>query len=412
MERTDVIVIGGGQAGLAMSRCLAQRDIDHLVLERGRTGERWHSERWDSLHLLTPGAHSALPGLAQPDPEAFIPASAFAAYLERYAGAIRAPLRHHAEVRALRWTGGEFTAMTGHAAFSARAVVIATGACDVPVRPEMAKALPAPILQLSPPDYRNPAQLPDGGVLIVGASATGIQLAEEIHASGRPVLLSVGEHTRLPRRWRGEDIFVWLHRAGILDDAIDPCGNIDGARRQPSLQLVGRPDRRNLDLGVLAGMGIRLAGRLTDIDGPLLSFRDDLQDTIARADARMQRTLGRIDAYIACRWDGARPAMPAHLPRVSPSPGPLRLSLAAENIKTVIWACGYQRDYRWLHIPVLDRHGEIRQHGGITACPGLFTLGLAFMRRRRSAFIDGCAYDAAEIAADIAAHLGRTRQAA
>ena len=313
MRKTDVITIGGGQAGLAMSRSLALRNIDHVVLERGRIGERWHSERWRSLRLLTTSAMSVLPGLPHDgdDRDAFMPAWAFAAYLDRYARTMNSPIMNGVEVTEVEPAVAGYRVSTTAGEWRSRAVVVATGACETPFRPAMAQALATSILQLSPTDYWEPDQLPEGGVLVIGASSTGAQLAEEIHESGRPVTLAVGDHTRVPRRYRGRDIYAWMETAGILDDPALEGGNLDAARRQPSLQLVGRPDNRDLDLGVLVRLGVRLVGRLTAIDGGIAKFAEDFDRTTKASHVRMLRILDRIDGCIGDRELEALVADPA-----------------------------------------------------------------------------------------------------
>jgi len=269
----------------------------------------------------------------------------------------------------------------------------------------MAEALSPSILQMTPSKYREPGQLPEGGVLVVGASASGIQLAEEIHASGRPVTLAVGDHTRVPRRYRGRDIFAWMDAAGILDDSALEGGNLDAARRQPSFQLVGGPSQRDLDLGVLRAQGIRLIGRLAAIDGTRAAFMDDLQRTMETSHERLRRTLKRIDDFISGRGLSAPDADPATripLPANSDSP---TLDLQQRGIRSVIWATGYIRRYPWLKIPVLDGSGEIIHRGGVTASLGLYVLGLTFQRRRRSSFITGCGLDAEDLAPIVMAQL-------
>jgi putative flavoprotein involved in K+ transport len=409
MNRTDALIIGAGQAGLAMSRALRIRGIEHVVLERGRIGERWRSERWDSLHLLTTSAYGALPGLEHldVDPESFMPAAGFANYLDRYAGAFAVPVIRGAEVTAVEASQGGYQVATSTRIWRARSVIIATGACDVPHRPQQAANLPASVTQISPAEYRSPAGLPDGGVLVVGASSSGVQIAEEVHASGRPVTLAVGDHTRMPRRYRGRDIYAWMDMAGILDDPADESGNLEAVRRQPSLQLVGRPDHGNLDLAVLAAQGVRLAGRLASINGSLVSFQSDLARATMKSHIRMSKTLYRIDRFIESHGLSA-PRSDSDQPQpFIPCRDATALDLGRENIRTVIWATGYRRSYRWLHVPVLDGNGEIMHRSGVTSAPGLFVLGLNFLRRRRSAFIDGCGLDAAEIADLVKSHLDR-----
>jgi putative flavoprotein involved in K+ transport len=407
MRNPDVIVIGGGQSGLAMSRSLAAQGIDHVVLERGRIGERWYSERWNSLRLLTTNAQSSLPGLPYQgsEPEAFMPARAFASYLGSYAQKIDAPVITGVEVTKVERVNSGYWVTTNAGKWQSRAVVVATGACDTPFRPAMAHALAPSILQISPTEYREPGQLPDGGVLVVGASSTGVQLAEEIHASGRPAVLAVGDHTRVPRRYRGRDIYAWLETTGILDDRALESGNLEAARRQPSLQLVGSPANRDLDLGVLSRQGIRLTGRLAAMNGTKAQFSGDLERTTATSHRRMLRIFDRIDDCIKSRGFNAPAADPAARTPFLAAGNPLTLDLRREGIRAVVWATGYVRHYPWLKVPVLDGRGEIIHRGGVTTSPGLYVLGLVYLRRRRSSFIDGCGLDAEELGPVIKAHL-------
>jgi len=412
MKRNDVIVIGGGQAGLAMSRCLSASGVDHVVLERGRIGERWRSERWDSLHLLTPNSHSALPGRphAGADPDGFLAAAEFANYLVGYAVSIRAPVAEGVEVTALETDGSRYRLATSAGCWQARAVIVATGACGVPFVPPMAERLPPSIQQILPRDYRSPDQIASGGVLVVGASSTGLQLAEEIHASGRRAILSVGDHTRTPRRYRGHDIYACMDAAGILDDRAEDAWSLAAGHRQPSLQLVGRPDHRNLDLGILQDQGVRLFGRLAAIDGHKLGFKDDLAETTARSHERMLRVLDRIDAFVAEQGlERNYPAAPP-IPRFFASSGPTELDLLREGVRSVVWATGYVERYPWIRLPILNRQGEIIHRLGVTAMPGIYVLGLTFQRRRRSHFIDGVGLDAEEIAGLVYRHLASDRR--
>jgi putative flavoprotein involved in K+ transport len=250
-------------------------------------------------------------------------------------------------------------------------------------------------------------------VLIVGASSTGVQLAEELHASGRPVVLAVGDHTRVPRRYRGRDIYAWMETAGILDEPPQETGNVSAARRQPSLQVVGRPDNRNLDLGVLSRQGIRLVGRLAGADGDVVEFAGDLERTTAASHARMTRILDRIDTCIESRGLEAPEADPGVRAPFLAASEQRMLDLQQARIRSVVWATGYGRRYPWLKAPVLDSNGEIIHRGGVTASPGLYVLGLTLLRRRRSPFIDGCALDAQDLAPIVKEHLDlRARQVA
>jgi putative flavoprotein involved in K+ transport len=406
MKRTNTVVIGGGQAGLAMSRCLTERGIDHVVVERGRIAERWRSERWDSLRLLTPNWLSRLPGFRYdgPDPDGFMTMPEVTAYLERYACSFPAPVETNTAVRAVERSGSGFEVATTRGSWHARNVVVATGYSDLPLVPPIAARLAPDIVQIVPSAYRRPAQLPDGGVLVVGASATGIQLADEIHASGRDVTIAVGRHTRLPRRYRGRDILWWLDAMGLLDASTDAVYDLDISRDQPSLQLVGRPDHASLDLGRLAARGVRLAGRALGADGHTVWFDDDLVATTAASDAKLAMLLGRIDAYVERSGLAGAVEDPEPFEPLCTAIGraPDALDLGAAGIRTVVWATGFRRHYPWLRVPVLDGRGDIRHRGGVTDEKGLFVLGMHFQRRRKSAFIDGVGDDARDLAARIA----------
>lgn len=412
MSRVDCLVIGAGQAGLAMSRCLTDAGVDHVVLERGRVGERWRSERWDSLRLLTPNWQSRLPGFAYdgPDPDGYMTMGEVTAYLESYAASFGAPVRTGVTVRRVARDGEGFVVQTDAGTWRAGAVVIATGYCDTPFVPSLASRVPAAIRQVVPTRYRRPDALPPGGVLVVGASASGIQLAAEIHASGRPVTLAAGHHTRLPRRYRDRDILWWLDRMGVFDESADDVYDVDISRDQPSLQLIGHPDHRTLDLATLHAGGVRVVGRLLDVRDGVARFDDDLVKTTAAADVKLATLLTRIDRFAASLGDRA-PAAPFEPSWTHFVDGDRTLDLAAGGITTVVWATGFRRRYAWLDVPVLDGRGEIAHRGGITAVPGLYVLGLHFLRRRNSSFIDGVGADARALTDHLAERLGVARPA-
>ncbi len=410
MRRTEAVVIGGGQAGLAMSRCLAGGGVDHVVLERGRVAERWRSERWDSLRLLTPNWQSRLPGLRYegPDPDGYMRMPEVVDFLERYARSFAAPVEEGTTVLAVEPVGAGYRVTTDRGGWEAPSVVVATGHCDTPFVPEFARRLPDDVVQVLPTRYRNPRQLPEGGVLVVGASASGVQLADEIHASGRPVTLAVGRHTRLPRVYRGRDILWWLDAMGILDESAGEVFDVAISRRQPSLQLVGRPDRATLDLPALQERGVRLVGRASGAAGDRVFFTDDLVAQTVAADARLARLVQRIDIFAArTGLDAEVGAAEPFRPFLWPAAAPSEILLRDDDIRTVVWATGFRRLYPWLKVPVLDTRGEIRHEGGVTPAPGLYVIGLYFLRRRNSSFIDGVGRDAMDLTAHLTAYLRR-----
>ena len=410
MRQIDVLIVGGGQAGLAMSRCLADEGIEHVVLERGRIAERWRSERWDSLRLLTPNWQARLPGwsYAGPDPDGFMSSAELVRYLEQYAHSFSAPVEYGVSVTSVTAVTRGFQVTTTQGTWLARRVVVASGECGHAHVPRIARGLSEDIFQIVPTRYRNPSQLPDGGVLVVGASATGIQLASEIHASGRPVTVAVGRHTRLPRQYRGRDILWWLDRMGLLTERAEDVWSLEVARQQPSLQLVGTPEGHTVDVGLLHAQGVRFVGRSIGAMGHRMAFDDDLVENTVAADMKLARLRLRIDTHIASDDDLAdvQEAQPLRTTPLLDSPE--TLDLRAEGVRTVLWATGYRRSYPWLKVPVLDERGEIRHRRGVTCTPGLYALGLRFQTRRNSNFIDGVGADARELTEHILAMRRRT----
>jgi len=415
MKRTDTVIVGAGQAGLAMSRCLSDLGIDHVVLERGRVAERWRSERWDSLRLLTPNWQSRLPGFRYdgPEPDGFMTRGEVIGFFERYAISFAAPVEPETTVLDVSPASSGFRVSTTSGVWTARTVVIATGHCDVPFVPGAAARLPGHIHQVTPCGYRNPDQLPPGLVLVVGASASGIQLAEEILASGRPVTLATGSHTRVPRQYRGRDIMWWLDRAGVLDETAEQVYDLDISRDQPSLQLVGGPAGATLNLPVLQERGVQVVGRMVSAGQDGVTFADDLVATTAAADVKLAALLKRLDSFAV--HDGMSGALDRDEPFEPSWPSfieaPAPRYLRAGDIGTVVWATGFRRRYPWLKAPVLDRRGEIRHAGGVTPCPGLYVIGLQFLRKRNSNFIDGVGADAVALAAQIDGYLARPQEA-
>jgi putative flavoprotein involved in K+ transport len=392
----DVIVIGAGHAGLSMSYLLGMEGVDHIVLERGEIANSWRNERWDSLKLLTPNWQTRLPGRRYDgdDPDGFMPVSDLVGFLEDYAVSSRAPVATNTTVKSVRREVRRYRVTTDRGSLVARAVVLATGACNIPSVPKVAAELPDHITQLTPHDYRSPDQIKDGGVLIVGASATGLQFADELLRAGHDVTVAAGEHVRMPRHYRGRDIFYWLDRCGIHDERYDEVEDINRGRRLPSPQLVGSHDSPVLDLNRLAAQGARISGRLMGMRDGVAQFSGSLKNVCALADLKMQRLLKTIDETADA--DGAPAPERFEGTRVDDDPL-LALDLDKAGIRTVIWATGFRPDYSWLDVPVFDRKGHVRHDGGIVDAPGLYLLGLPLMRRRKSSFIFGIEDDATDI---------------
>jgi putative flavoprotein involved in K+ transport len=414
--RTTAVVIGAGHAGLATSWWLAARAIDHVVLERGEVANTWRTERWPSLTLLTPNWQSRLPGFGYDggDPDGFRTLPETIAFLERYARVVAPPLRTHCAVTSVRRAPDGYKVVTAQGTWHCKAVVLATGAFNIAQVPKISAAVPAAVDQLTTVEYRDPASLAPGGVLVVGAAATGAQLADEIQRSGRPVTLAVGEHVRGIRTYRGRDLQWWMDVTGLNDERYDRVENLQRARNLPSFQLAGHPDRRDIDLNALSALGVRLVGRFAGIRDGRAQLSGSLRNVCELADLKLNRLLNAFDEWAAA--NGVRDAVePPHRPaptRVEASP-PLGLEFDRSAIRTIVWATGFRPDYSWLDIPVLDRKGNLRHDGGVvTEAPGLYVLGPQFLRRRKSSLIDGAGDDARDLVEHLAAHVGARRAGA
>ena len=411
MPRTQTAIVGAGQAGLALSRHLTDAGHDHVLLERGRIGERWRSERWDSLVLLTPNWLNVLPGSpAHDDPDGFLAREELVAYLDAYARSIGAPVEEGVSVEAVERVGSGFRVDTDRGTWLAANVVVATGDSAEPHEPPAAAAAPAGLVQLHSRGYRSPGALPDGGVLVVGAGASGQQIALELARAGRQVVLAVGRHARMPRRYRGRDIWFWLDAIGNLDESIDEVPSPREARRAPSLAITGANGGEELNLGRLSDLGVVVCGRLRGFDGQRAVFADDRELHVATSDERLRHLLARIDEHITDAL-GPHAPEPDTVPQLSLPACPGTADLRAEGIATVIWATGYRRSYPWLRLPVFDGDGEIVQRRGVTPMDGVFVLGLRFQHRRRSHFIGGVGEDAAFLAELLAGSLAARRAA-
>jgi putative flavoprotein involved in K+ transport len=379
------------------------------VLERGEVANSWRRERWDSLRLLTPNWQSRLPGLRYEglDPDGYMTMGEVTEFIDRFAKVSGAPVRAGTNVTSLRPDDDGYHLTTDRGEIRARTVVIASGACNRPAAPQFSEAVPASVEQLTPLRYRDPAQLPDGGgVLVVGASATGVQLAAEIQQSGRPVTLSVGEHVRLPRIYRGRDVLWWMDVSGVWDQRYDEVEDLTRARRLPSPQLVGTPERITLDLNALTSMGVELVGRWAAVRDGRALFSGGLRNMFSLADLKMERLLDTFDEWAKTGGQDTEVGPPERFaPTRAPESSRLGLDLRSGEIRAIVWATGFRPDYGWLDVPVIDAKGQLRHEGGVVDSPGLYALGLPVLRRRRSTFMCGIEDDAREVIDHLARYL-------
>jgi putative flavoprotein involved in K+ transport len=404
----ETVIIGGGQAGLAMSYCLKQLGLEHVVLERGRLAERWRSERWDSLTLLTPNWMTQLPGYGYrgDEPDGFMSRDEVIRFLDEYAATFDPPLQCGVQVASVRpKPGGErYLLQTDGASFEVCNVVVATGPYQQPSIPPLGARLPREVLQLHSRDYRNPAQLPPGAVLVVGAGASGLQIVEDLNRSGRRVYVAVGRCNRWPRRYRGADIETWMHAMGVLDavgrqTVIDPkygCFPV----------LTGVGSGHDLDYDRFAAEGVTLLGHLRGAEDGTLVFADDLRETLALWDESWDVFKNKIEAHIQQAdlhvppADASFAAAPRAWRRQAPI---LALDVAASGITTILWATGFRHDLGWLEVPVLDESGNPIHQRGVTSSAGVYFLGLRNLYKRKSSFLFGVGEDAEYLAEHITA---------
>lgn len=368
----------------------------------------WRRERWDSLRLLTPNWQSRLPGVRYEgaDQDGYMTMGEVTELIERFAKVSRAPVRTGVNVTSVRRADDGYRVATSDGEIACRTAVIASGACNRPSVPALSAGVPASVARLTPFEYRDPAQLPDGGVLVVGASATGVQLAAEIRRSGRPVTLSVGEHVRLPRVYRGRDVLWWMVASGVWDQRYDEVEDLTRARRLPSPQLVGTPERATLDLNALTALGVGLVGKWAMVRDGLALFSGGLRNVFSLADLKMNRLLGTFDEWaLTSGREGEFDAPERFAPTVPPDSARLQVDLRSGEIRTVVWATGFRPDYGWLDVPVVDEKGHLRHDGGVVDSPGLYALGLPVLRRRKSTFIHGIEDDAREVIDHLAGYL-------
>jgi putative flavoprotein involved in K+ transport len=407
--RVTTVVIGAGHSGLAMSRCLSECSIDHVVLERHEIANSWRTERWDSLRLLTPNWQCRLPGYTYKgdDPDGFMTMPEVVDFITHYATEIAAPVQSGTLVTSVRRTDDGYQVSTDQGEWQCATVVVAAGAFNVPHVPAFAEAVPASITTLTPREYRNTDQLGPGGVMVVGASASGVQIAAEVQRSGRQVTLAVGEHVRGPRVYRGSDIHWWMEEAGVLDERYDEVDDIVRARRVPSMQLAGSPERATFDLNALTSTGVQLAGRLAGVHDGRAQFSGSLRNKCELADLKLGRLLDTIDEWATANGlDDSTPPPHRFPPTVVDASPRLGMDLTSGEVETIIWATGFRPDYSWLDVPVLDAKGLVRHDGGVVVdSPGMYLIGMPFLRRRKSSFIDGANHDAQDLIVELAAFL-------
>ncbi len=402
-ERIDTLIVGGGQAGLAISAHLSDRGVPHLILERDRIAEKWRTGRWDSLVANGPAWHDRFPVQEYDDiaPFAFPPKDRIVRYFEEFAARINAPIRCGIAVNRLtRQPDGSFRAETSGGVIEARAVVAATGPFQRPLIPALVPDN-AGLMQVHSAGYKNPGQLPPGAVLVVGAGASGVQIADELNDAGRRVYLSVGPHDRPPIRYRGKDFVWWL---GVL-------GKWDAPTVRPGMEHVtiavsGAKGGHTIDFRKLAAKGLTLLGRTAGYEAGILTLAPDLRRNIENGDRNYLSVLDEADAYAAAHGLDLPPEPAAR--KIGPLPGcvtdpQLRLDLAEAGITAIVWATGYGLDYGWLQVDAFDDHGRPAHQRGVSKVPGLYFLGLPWLTRRASPFIWGAWSDAAELAGHIAA---------
>lgn len=373
-----VAVVGGGQAGLSVSYCLRERGIKHVVVERNRVGHEWRERRWDSFCLVTPNWQCKLPGYPYQgdDPDGFMVRDEIIRYLEDYVAFFQPPLAEGVSVDGLRRSpSGVFELSTSEGDFTADQVVVATGPYHTPSVPRMAERLPADVEQIHSSRYRNPGQLPEGGVLVVGTGQSGCQIAEDLHLAGRRVHLAVGSAPRVARFYRGRDCVAWLDDMGYYAKDIGDFDDAGAVRMRVNHYVTGRDGGRDIDLRAFARDGMRLYGRLTGIDGTHMDFADDLKVNLDRADAVAEGIKDGIDAYITAQGITA-PDEARYVPVWEPAEQAASLDLEDAGITSVVWSTGFRRDHRWVEIPAFDGRGYPMHWRGATSTPGLYFLGL------------------------------------
>ncbi len=412
-EQVEAVVIGGGQAGLAISSYLTQQGRTHVVLEQAtQVAPAWRHGRWDSFTLVTPNWTVRLPGFPYQgdDPDGFMPGADVVRHLEQYAASFQAPVHCGVQVTAVdpaRDGQGYRVSTADDATYAAATVVVATGSFQFPKPAPFSGALPPEIVQLHSSHYRNPSALPPGAVLVVGSADSGCQIAEELNESGRRVYLCVGRAVRRPRRYRGKDSLFWGITLGRIEQTADQLPS-PSARFAANPQLSGKDGGHTLNLHQFARDGVTLLGRLVGVEGHRIALAPDLQENLANADKASDDFKEGVDAFVRRTGMDVPEPEPDPVDEVRSDTGkhaPATLDLKAAGITTVLWATGYGFDYSWVHLPVCDAYGFPIQQRGVTRFPGLYFLGMNFLYNRKSGILLGVGEDAAHIAAAIAARV-------
>lgn len=408
-----VIIVGGGQGGLSLSYLLREQGVDHLILEKNRIGHSWRNERWDSFCLVTPNRQCRLPGFdygqdyGGSDPHGFMLKDEIVAFVEAYAAKVQPPIREGVAVTGVSARkGGGFEVRSSDGVYTADKVIIAISGYHIPIVPRVGAALPAGIMEVQSLDYRNPDDLPEGEILVVGSGQSGCQIAEDLHLAGRKVHLAVGDAPRAPRQYRGRDSTDWLEEMGHYDMPITEHPSSEKVRQNENHYLTGRDGGREIDLRTFALQGMKLYGMLAEIEGHMVRFRPDLTQHLDKADATFLRIRATIDAYIE-RAGIIAPVEPDYQPVWAPDADPFELDLAASNISTVIWCTGFRMDFSFIDVPVFDGRGYPSHQRGVSTHDGLYFIGLPWLHTWGSGRFAGVARDAAHIADHIALTIGR-----
>lgn len=404
-QSIEVAVIGGGQAGLAMSWHLKQSGLSHVVFERHLACNEWRTARWDSFCLVTPNWQCRLPGFPYPgdDPHGFMLRDEIVDYLDAYIASFAPPLLEHTSVQRLRRASHGFEVTTSAGTWNARQVVIATGGYQIPTIPRCAERLPGSILQLHSSIYRNPGALPPGEVLVVGTGQSGCQIAEDLHREGRTVHLAVGTAPRSPRRYRGREVTDWLTESGYYAIPIDRHPQGEAVRDKTNHYLSGRDGGKEIDLRRFALEGMRLYGRLQDITGTTVRFEPDLRRNLDSADASYRNIRAAVDRYIEDAGIEA-PVEPPYEPVWEPESDPTELDLAASAVTSVIWSIGFGVDYGWAQLPLFDGRGHPVHRRGISEVPGVYFIGLPWQNTWGSGRFADVGADAGYLMDAIQAH--------